>query len=106
MRRSLSGAEMGRHGKPSHATVASVGHTDHAHHEPPSRARTPHLAAVAAAGGEVVAPPGAAPGPVRVPEPAGDATGDSPVAGGVDDVVEVDDVEFATVCEDIGVRRA
>ena len=64
------------------------------------------IAAVAAAGGEVVAPPGAAPGPVRVPEPAGDATGDSPVAGGVDDVVEVDDVESAAVCEDIGVRRA
>ena len=63
-------------------------------------------AAVAAAGRESAAPPGAAPGPVRVPEPADEATEDSPVAGGVDDVVEADDVELAAVSEDIGVRRA
>ena len=39
MRRSLSGAEVGRHDRPSHATAASVGRTDHAHREPPSRSR-------------------------------------------------------------------
>ena len=64
------------------------------------------IAAVAAAGGEAVAPPGAAPGPVRVPEPADGTAEDSPVSGGVDDVAEVGDVESAAVCEDIGVRRA
>ena len=41
MRRSLSGGETDRRGRPSHTTAASIGRTDHARREPPSRSRTP-----------------------------------------------------------------